>query len=57
MKGFEAMLRRMGGEGLFKVGEEEAFEGVGRRAKGRNRGEGGGEVGGFPRFEEGEDFG
>ncbi len=26
MKGFKAMLRRMGGKGLFKVGEEEAFK-------------------------------
>ena len=57
MKGFEAMLGRMGGKGLFKVGEEEAFKDFGSRTEERNRAVGGGEVRRFTRFEEGDDLG
>ena len=44
MEGFEAMLGRMGGKGLFKVGEEEAFKDFSSRTKERDRAVGGGEV-------------
>ncbi len=57
MEGFKAMLGRMGGKGLFKVGEEEAFKDFGSRTKERNRAVGGGEVRRFARFKESDDFG
>ncbi len=57
MKGFEAMLSRMGGKGLFKVGKEEAFKDFSCRAKEGDRAVGGGEVRRFTRFKEGDDFG
>ncbi len=44
MEGFEAMLGRIGGKGLFKVGEEEAFKDFSSRTKERERAVGGGEV-------------
>lgn len=57
MKGFEAMLGRMGGKGYFKVGEEEAFKDFSCRTKEGDRAVGGGEVRRFTRFKEGDDFG
>lgn len=57
MKGFETMLSRMGGKGLFKVGKEEAFKDFSSRAKEGDWAVGGGEVRRFTRFKEGDDFG
>ncbi len=44
MEGFEAMLVRMGGKGLFKVGEEEVFKDFSSRTKEVER-SGGGKAG------------
>ncbi len=57
MEGFEAMLGSMGGKGLFKVGEEEAFKDFSSRTNERDRAVGGGEVRRFARFKESGDFG
>ena len=57
MEGFVAMLRGVGGEGLFKVWEKEAFKDFSCRTEEGDWAVGGGKVRGFTRFEEGNDFG
>ncbi len=57
MEGFETMMGRMGGKGLFRVVEEEVFKDLGSRTQERDKVVEGGKVRRFARFKEGDDFG